>query len=678
MFSKKLFIGISGIALAIVVALCVVLSLTLGGNEEHLKINQSKIEIAYGDTFNLSNVTQVLDKFSFKIEDTNIAKIENNNIVSLACGKTKLYVSKRTSRKEIELIIYAKSVEFTKSVINLHTSGFDTSANFSLLVNGLSYDNCDYSFDDNIITVENNYIFAKTAGKTQISTTILGNSCDLTAKIDVDVRNYVYAKYIIDDTIYMNVGSQINKTFIEYEDVIGDKINAEFICDDEYLSYENGVLSAHKVGTTQITVNTLSNEKTMISKTIAVEIAPRLEVAEYSFMKGNSPINTLLYSTKADGTLEVYKLHLTFNKPILGLPTFTGIVASHIESNDSQTFDVTFTKADGSSITVSAIDPNTKCTETFNLEITLQKFIQTIDFSLVDESNTLRNLYIFNNDYLDSANDDGYYNSLIIKTFIDNVVSSNNFAITTQSTNIEIEKSNDKYIVNALSAGTATITISATDGSGVVCTKPVSVNKVVPSEIAFANVPANLFLYDTFSLVPTFAPSYALTDFEITFENGETSSQYFESDSNDKFSFQAIAYGSGSIKISENNSKIEHTYNLAILQEFICRDNKINTTIENNDTLKIAANTATSITICRRTIIDGVVDCSSNLSDVAITIFDQSETAIYSTDKNECPKESGISMLENELFITDLPAGNYSLLITKGGKAVATLKIIIE
>lgn len=679
MFSKKLFTGILGATLALGITLCVVLSLTLGGNDENLKINQNQIEIAYGDTFNLSNVTQVLDKFSFKIKDTNIAKIENNKIVTLACGKTKLYVSKRSSQKEIELVIYANSVSFDKSTINLHTSGIDTSTNFSLLVNNLPYTNCEYSFNDNIISVENNSILAKTAGKTQVLATILGNSCNITAQLDVDVKNYVYAEDISSDTIYMNVNTQLNKTFIDYENEVGDKINAEIIYDKNYLSYKNNILTALKVGSTQITVSTLLDEDTMISRTINVEIAPQLDVIEYSFSKNDTKINTLHYSVKADGTLELYKLHLAFNKPILDTPNISGINISNIKNTNLQTFDIIFTKTDASKIIVSATDPNTNCAESFDLDISQQKFIRAIDCSFVDDSNTSRDcLYLFNNDYLELANDDGRYNSLIIKASIDNVITSKNFTITTQSTNIEIEKSNDKYIVNALSAGTATITISATDGSGVVCTKNINVEKVVPSNIKFAEPPKNLFLYDTFSLAPTIYPSYALTDFEITFENGETTSQYFENDSNDKFSFQATAYGSDSIKICENNLTLEHAYNLTVLQEFIFRNNKTNTAIEKDDALKITANTETSIMICRRTIVDGVVDYSSNLSDVVITVFDKSGTIIYSSDKSKCPNTFGISMLENDLFIINLSVGNYSLQITKGGKVVATLEIIIE
>lgn len=675
MFSKKLFTGILGATLALGITLCVVLSLTLGGNDENLKINQSQIEIAYGDTFNLSNVTQVLDKFAFKIKDTNIAKIENNKIKTLACGKTKLYVSKRSSQKEIELVIYANSVSFDKSTINLHTSGFDTFADFSLLVNNLPYTNCEYSFDDNIISVENNCICAKTAGKTQVLATMLGISGDITANLDIYVKNYVYAEDISSDTIYMNVDTRLNKSFIDYENVVGDKINAEIIYDKNYLSYKNNILTALKVGSTQITVSTLLDEDTIISRTINVEIAPQLDVIKYSFSKNDTEIDTLHYSIKADGTLELYKLHLAFNKPILGSPTFSGIVASHIESTGSQTFDVTFTKADASKIIVSATDPNTNCADSFDLKITQQKFIQTIDCSFVDDNNTSRDcLYLFNNDYETSANEDGCYSSLIIKTSIDNVIASNGFTITTDAINIEIEILNDKYIVNALSVGIATITISATDGSGVVCTKNINVGKVVLSNIKFAEPPKNLFLYDTFSLAPTFEPEYALTDFEITFENGKTISQYFL---NNEFNFQATAYGSSIIKICENDSTLEHTYNLTISQEYIfCNCETIFDS--ENAVLTIPANTATSIMIWKRTTIDGAISRSSNLSDVIITLFDQSKTIIYSTKENFNEPAPFISKLENEIFFDKAPIGNYSLQITKGGKVVATLKIIIE
>ena len=675
MFSKKLFTGILGATLALGITLCVVLSLTLGGNDENLKINQSQIEIAYGDTFNLSNVTQVLDKFAFKIKDTNIAKIENNKIKTLACGKTKLYVSKRSSQKEIELVIYANSVSFDKSTINLHTSGFDTFADFSLLVNNLPYTNCEYSFDDNIISVENNCICAKTAGKTQVLATMLGISGDITANLDIYVKNYVYAEDISSDTIYMNVDTRLNKSFIEYENVVGDKIKAEIIYDKNYLSYKNNILTALKVGSTQITVSTLLDEDTIISRTINVEIAPQLDVIEYSFSKNDTEIDTLHYSIKADGTLELYKLHLAFNKPILGSPTFSGINISNIKNTNLQTFDITFTKTDASKIIVSATDPNTNCADSFDLDIAQQKFVQTIDFCLVDDNGTSRDcLYLFNNDYETSANEDGCYSSLIIKTSIDNVIASKNFTITTQSTNIEIEKSNDKYIVNALSAGTATITISATDGSGVVCTKDITVKKVVPSNIKFAEPPKNLFLYDTFSLAPTFEPEYALTDFEITFENGKTTSQYFL---NNVFNFQATAYGSGIIKICENNSTLEHTYNLTISQEYIFCNYETVFDSE-NAVLTIPASTATSIMIWKRTTIDGAISRSSNLSDVIITLFDQSKTIIYSTKENFNEPAPFISKLENEIFFDKAPIGNYSLQITKGGKVVATLKIIIE
>lgn len=675
MFSKKLFTGILGATLALGITLCVVLSLTLGGNDENLKINQSQIEIAYGDTFNLSNVTQVLDKFAFKIKDTNIAKIENNKIKTLACGKTKLYVSKRSSQKEIELVIYANSVSFDKSTINLHTSGIDTSADFSLLVNNLPYKNCEYSFDDNIISVKNNCISAKTAGKTQVLATMLGISGDITANLDIYVKNYVYAEDISSDTIYMNVDTRLNKSFIDYENVVGDKINAEIIYDKNYLSYKNNILTALKVGSTQITVSTLLDEDTIISRTINVEIAPQLDVIEYSFSKNDTEIDTLHYSVKADETLEVYNLHLTFNKPILGSPTFSGINISNIKNTNLQTFDITFTKTDASKIIVSATDPNTNCADSFDLKITQQKFIQTIDCSFVDDNNTSRDcLYLFNDDYETKANADGYFSSLTIKTLIDNKVTNEDFTSTTSSTNIMIEKKDNTFVVKALSSGVAEIKISVTDGSGVVCTKNIAVKTVIPNNIEFAEPPKNLFLYDTFSLEPTFEPEYAFTDFEITFENGKTTSQYFL---NNVFNFQAAAYGSGIIKICENNSTLEHKYNLTISQEYIfCNCETVFDS--ENAVLTIPANTATSIMIWKRTTIDGAISRSSNLPDVIITLFDQSKTIIYSTKENFNEPAPFISRLENEIFFDKAPIGNYSLQITKGGKVVATLKIIIK
>jgi len=684
MLSKKMIISIAGIAVSLVIALCVVLSLTSNkGNDapKFLDITQSKIAIAYGDSYSVANIAKDFADYSFSVADANIAKIENNKIVTLACGKTTLYVSKNSSSKEIELVIYANTATFDKSSVNLHTSGADTTANFSFFINSLPYDNCEFSFDSNIISIENNSILAKTAGKTQILATMLGNFGNITASLNVNVKNYIYATNIIDDTIYMTVESKINKTFVEYENVVGDKIDAQFIYNNEYLSYENGVLSALKVGTTQITARALANENTTISKKITVEIAPKLAVAQSSFYKGDNKISTILYSTKADKTYETYRLNLAFNKPIFGEPTFSGIAVTNIEGTDAQTFDVTFTKADNSSIVVSATDPNTLEVKNIDLEITLQKFIQTVDFYLVDNNDTPRDtLSLFNNDYLNSANADNYYSNLKIITLIDNCVATNNFEIAKQSANIEIVKNDNTFVVNALSAGTATIKISATDGSGVQCAKNISVNKVIPTKIEFANISQNLFLYNTFSLKPTFEPAYALADFATTFENDETTSQCFST--TELYNYTATKCGTYAIKICENNSTFEHTYNLTILQKYIFIHNYTRYDSESAQ-ITVAKDDTTSIEILNRTFDENNgIKTTANLDGVTLSVYDQNENLIYTVipSQQDCSSSTCTQfvILENELYIINASVGEYLAQLEQAGKIVATLKIIIE
>ena len=661
MISKKLLISLLSVAVAFMAVICLVITLTLSGNDEKLKINQSQIEIGYGETFNLDKIIHKYDKLRFKIDDTSVAKIENNKIVTVSLGETKLFVSSKNSyNKEIKIIIYASTASFDKQTIDLHTSGADTYADFCLYVNNIPYNNATYTYDDNIINIENNRIYAKTAGKTQISTTILGNLCNITATLDVIVSNYVYAENIIEDKINLNINQSVSKQFLQYENKTGDKISADISYDEEYLSYENGILTARKVGSTEIYITTLKRDGSTLSRVIFVEISPALDINNYSFYQSNSNISALHYSTKADGTLENYVLKVAFNKPINAEPTFNGIEFSKIQTTDNQNFEVSFTKFDNSNISLTAVDPNTNTQHTFTLQIPLVEFIQGIGYSLVDSDEIPRDcLYIFNDNYETEANNDGYYNSLTIKT-------NDNVTISTKSSLIEITGTT----VRALSCGTAQITLTATDGSGVVCEKNISINIVAPTAINFAKAQDTLFLYDKISLLPTYSPIYAIADFAITFDDNLTTSQYF---SNANYDFQATKCGSCKINICENNSKISHMYSFTILQEIIFKYNNI--IYDGSEKLTINAD-ACCISILKRTLEYGELKTTTDLQDVIIKIFGADEKLLYSNE-NGAPvgSTSPVAKIENELCFSSLSSETLTLQILKGNKIVATLII---
>lgn len=670
MLSKKIIISLLSVVVSVIIAVSVLLILMQNKNDTPLQINQSPIAFAYGDTFDLSDITKNIDKFSFEIKDPNIAKIENGKIKAVACGNTKLLAHQKSTHYTLDLKIFANTVAFSKSTIILHTSGNDTTENFSLLVNNIQYNISDLTYDNNIISITNNCITAKTAGITQISATLQGYFSTLTAKMDVTVKNYVYAKNIIDDEINLNIGDSVARNFVEYEDIVGDKINVQVDFDENYLSYTDGVLTALKIGTTQISISALTRAGEVISRTINVEISLSLAVASYSYSKAGQEKQTLHYSTKADGTLDTYELHLTFNKSIINLPTFVGITPSNIETTDNKTFDITFTKKDSLNISALAIDPNTNSTKSFDLQIALQKYIQTLDFELVNDNNaTINDLYLFNTNFIQEANNDGKYNALNINLFVDDTPSNKNVEIS-NSANIKVEKINDVFVVSALSAGTAKLTISATDGSGVICTKNINIAKVVPNLVTFANSPTKIYLDNTFSLQPTFEPMYALVDFAVTFEDDSSSSQYF---SHANFNFTAIKCGTCLIKICENNSTSIHTYNLTISQEYIFKYN--DNVLSNELTLTAGNSSALQVLKCQQN--DETL--SANLGDVVITLTNLNGTQLFSAQATVSTfSNEYMAKNENELYFITTPAGEYTLCIQKDDKTIATLKIIIQ
>lgn len=642
MISKKVILTIVGAAISACIAASTVTILCVNGSNGNdapqFKTNQ--IELSYGQTFALTDIVVQPSKYEFKFVDDTVAVIENDKIMTRACGSTDLQVSKGKFKKFIPVRVYAEIFSFASDNINLHVNGRDNRANFSFWVNNRAYSApIDVTANNPCVSVEGTGVIANTVGTAQLSATILGKYSNLTANCAVNVKQYVYVSKILKGDINININQSIPVNFVAFQPTNGEKVNVDVALDENYLKYENNVLTALKVGTTHVTVSAESSKSETITEIIDVNVSPALLLDSYKFKQGEAPISKLYCGDKADETQNEYTLALSFNKPLKDVTTtslkFEGLTTVNIETSDNKNIKVTFTKSTTSNITLRALDPNTQDYIRVPLQIETQQYVSNIDYTLNNKNAETTTLYLFNENHLEEANGDGYYNSLSVNTAQDVDISLSSDLATI-----------DGNAIKAVAAGKFNIILTATDGSGV--TKQIAITncEVIVNEFAFTDVPTNIYLYETVNVAPTVSPIYALVDFQI-----ECDESVFERDG---LTLTANVCGLFNVKVTDSKSNVTKGHLITIHREYVffsCNEKCTTAPVDMSETFVIEIYKYDFNTLD--------VPYIANITDIEIIA---TPTVEYETR-------------DNRIYFINCNVNNFTLQVMKNGKILAQLEV---
>lgn len=642
MISKKVILTIVGAAISACIVASTVIILCVNGSNgnDDPQFKTSQIELSYGQTFALADIVAQSSKYEFKFEDDTIAVIENDKIITRACGSTDLQVSKGKFKKFIPVRVYAEIFSFASDNIILHVNGRDNRANFSFWVNNRAYSTpIDVTANNPCVNIEGSEVVANAVGTAQLSATILGKYSNLTVNCTVNVKQYVYASEILKDDINININQSIPVDFVAFQPTDGEKVNVNVALDENHLRYENNVLTALKVGTTRVTISADSSKSETLTETIAVNVSPALLLDNYTFKQGQTLISKLYCSNKADSTRNEYTLELFFNKPLKDVTTdslkIEGLTTVNIETSDNKNIKVTFTKGTTANITLHALDPNTQDYIRVPLPIETQQYISNIDYILNNQNTETTTLYLFNEAYLEEANNDGYYNSLSVDTTQDVAISLPSELATINGNTIK-----------AVAAGEFNIILAATDGSGVTKQITITNREVIATEFAFTDVPTNIYLYETVNVTPTISPSYALIDFQV-----ECDRSVFERDS---LTLTANACGSFNVKITDGKSNIAKEHAITIHREYVFISNDKECTSAAVDMSKTFV-----IEICKYDFNTPDTPYVANILGIEIIATPTVEYEIRN----------------NRLYFINCNVNNFTLQVVKNGKILAQLEV---
>lgn len=637
MIKKKILLIVAGTIIGVAVATFSILTLTLNksANDNIIKLDQ--IQLPFGQMFNLTNVVENPSTFTFSIENANIATIQGEQIISNACGTTNLIVKKNNFCKTISICVYAKTFGFTTNNINLHLNGNDNSFQLAFLVNGQNYTSpITVTSNTNAVTIENNTITAKNIGVAELSASILGINQTMVATCSVSVQQYIYVESIFNEDININLGQSKEIHFAKFQEGTGDKVNVELEYNQTYLQLKDNTLTALKVGQTSIVVKALSSANQDIVESIKINIQPQLELINYTFKQESTSVQKLFYDTKADGTLTKYTLELTFNKTVTSPITVEGIDVVNLQTEDNVHFMATFTKQDASQIFVNAVDKNNNNNLTECLPVALQQYTQEINYSLVlpNGSNT-NTLYLYNQEYSSQANLDGYFDSLEIEVTQDIDISlSANFATLDDNT------------ITAISAGELYIILKAKDGSEFEKRVHLNIETIFAQSINYPNIDEHIFIFDTINVEPSYSPIYALTQFNIEYDQ-----KYF---SKNAFEYTAKLCGETTLTIKDTCSNLVHTYNINIVQEYVFFYQNLECT-----TISATENSTFIVQIYHINFNNNKRNLSADISDINIVVTPNVEYAIHN----------------NNIYFFNFSAETCTLKIVKGEKILTQIDI---
>ena len=542
---------IIAIAVATVILASILTFLLLNNKKDEVKIDN--IAMNYGENFSTSFIIEHSDKYTFEIQDTSIAIIENNIIKPQNFGTTILNIYKdKTIIAKIPINIEIKTLSFNSENITLHINGRDTTSELMLLANGLPYLNTHIIIqDESIVSYNESTITAKKVGSTKISATVVNGDNILSARCNVVVKNYVFVENIIDEPIFLNINQEKPYDFITFTATDGEKLYPKFIYNEDYLTFDNNKITAKKLGTTTVTVKATLASFEEIEKAIVFVISPELELTNCCITQNGETISKIMYGKKFDSTYTVYNLQLNYNKPLMTNPTFDGIDNVVTKTSDEQNYSVSFTKSNNDRILIHSKDSNTNKTITTSISIEMQEYIQEIVYTLTTSNGThTTNVYIYNETYSQDANNENYFNSLRLTT-------SNSVSASIEGDCVELQNN----IISAKIEGTAVLKLTATDGSNCYKTITINSNIIKATAIEFKKI-SDVFLLNKFDLTPKITPVYAKTDFSIEFDNDVFTQNDFS------FIPNKITENS-SIKIKDNISTFSHMFSISILQEYI-------------------------------------------------------------------------------------------------------------
>ncbi len=377
---------------------------------------------------------------------------------------------------------------------------------------------------------------------------------------------------------------------------------------ENYIDDGSKILTPLSLGETKLKVSAKESKKVTIKiyNIMVVSYDKELEI----LINGSNEINNLMAGTKADGTYQIYEATvkscrmLSDSELVVNKSDNIKIVENSLkilkQENGGSWVSFLFyvTEGDAASLQIEVKNnffnykEPTICEKAF----AARQYVKEINYTISSQGNSpiLETdsyvLYSSVPNFEEQMNLDGYY------TFYDIQIDKNIFSITSNSSLLKIEETDDGYSIKANQTGIATLTIQAKDGSGVIENLTILIKEVKAErvnlkteqqELSFSNDEFIAFLKGIGSIeinlengikrvVLSKFPIYSTIDFEILPIQGiSVSLEIKEDGENYIIDFVAKNKGTSSFIVKFENQEItqfsvnviEQTYQIKIYEQ---------------------------------------------------------------------------------------------------------------
>lgn len=315
---------------------------------------------------------------------------------------------------------------------------------------------------------------------------------------DVSILCDDITMFIDDEFSQLNITIKSNEVY-----------TTNYTYDKQALNIVDQKVYAYKTGTYLVTVLVTTTSSTY-SDTFTVTVLDTITDVSVNIYKDNEKVDKLFVG-------ETYVLELTYNAKM-----YTDFILNPSENiSNFKNIETNISNKILFSFTVSSVEDTVFVFNyrNFSKSFTYETYEYISNFD-IDISNGFENniltLYIFNNNYVSDANSNNIFNET---PFSINVSEKNLslFEVKILDENIACIKDNK---IIASSVGKTTLNITALDGSDFTESITIYVKQVEISELTPTFFEKTLNVGESFEIVYTYSPNFAITDFEITV-NGE-------------------------------------------------------------------------------------------------------------------------------------------------------------
>lgn len=339
------------------------------------------------------------------------------------------------------------------------------------------------------------------------------------------------------DDLYLQIGRGIKLKIT----INGDYDEIKYEVSDN-LTFSENILTANSIGNGYLEIMLIKNGVVVCNRLISVEAISAVE--ELNFYTDAA---SYYGETSISGNLILENNNLILSNLLLSSTEINFDIGG--ASYQSDNIIIPFTCNVFGEIAYSISYNNIFTTHSDKISasgtISVYKYINNIEFVVNDTITDQINLSLFDMEYVNQANNDGFYNEITYDVVF-NEFSNKTYSIDYDKNVILIE--NNKIV--ALKEGNTTIFIIAQDGSNYIKMINVNVNKILPSEISYNGqtdfAVDKLFTLDNndFEILPAYAIKSQLL------VNGQNVEEYH------------LEYGTNNLNVSYGNVTMPLTINV--------------------------------------------------------------------------------------------------------------------